>query len=104
MQAKSLLEVEVKQRCQAQRPGGGGVRGVAALSVKQMEFFHSMGIAGMAGVHAYHQSAAYMRLARTQRCGVAACRCPVRVQPVVLGVTVLNVFLGFQPMLINQVD
>ena len=46
MQAKSILEAEVKQRCQAQRPGGGA-RGAAVPSAKEMEFFHSMGIAGM---------------------------------------------------------
>lgn len=43
-----MLEAEAKQRCQVQRAGAGGVvRGGAAPSVKEMEFFHSMGIAGM---------------------------------------------------------
>ena len=38
----------MKERCQAQRAGGVGARGAAAApSAKEMEFFHSMGIAGM---------------------------------------------------------
>ena len=47
VQAKSMVEAEVKVRCQAQRKGGVGTRGAAAPSAKEMEFFHSMGIAGM---------------------------------------------------------
>jgi hypothetical protein len=45
VQAKSVLEAEVKQRCQAQRAGGAQDSGTP--SAKELELFHSMGIAGM---------------------------------------------------------
>jgi hypothetical protein len=43
VQAK--LEAEVKQRCQSQRAGGAQDSGTP--SAKELELFHSMGIAGM---------------------------------------------------------
>jgi hypothetical protein len=45
VQAKSLLEAEVKQRCKAEL--GGGATSLGAPSVKEMQLLHSMGIAGM---------------------------------------------------------